>query len=274
MFAAPSTRPRYAGPAPSVSIRKTGRSGKTISVPMSVKRLVRPRRTTVAGRRGRVCARHAHADYSGAPTRAMGRPCPSPSSSATARPRPSRRAPTTTSSRRRASSNPRSSESGSRRSGCRSTRCSSGLASATRRPTRPWSACSRRTGLALPEATLVPELDEHDGLSLVFKTLPPLAADDPALRAIVEATARGRAAVARRRARRLQARHAPLGHGRDRARGGRVVDRRSARASRARWSASRRSGAARRRSSSPRRAPWPRRWPRRWACATSSASST
>lgn len=43
----------------------------------------------------------------------------------------------------------------------------------------------------LPEATLLPELDEHDGLSLVFKTLPALAADDPALRAIVETTARG-----------------------------------------------------------------------------------
>ncbi len=46
-------------------------------------------------------------------------------------------------------------------------------------------------GLRLPEATLVPELDEHDGLSLVFKTLPALAADDPGLRAIVETMARG-----------------------------------------------------------------------------------
>ena len=46
-------------------------------------------------------------------------------------------------------------------------------------------------GLSLPEATLVPELDEHDGLSLVFKTLPALAADDPGLRAIVETMARG-----------------------------------------------------------------------------------
>ncbi len=46
-------------------------------------------------------------------------------------------------------------------------------------------------GLALPEATLVPELDEHDGMSLLLKMLPSLAAEDPALRAIVEATARG-----------------------------------------------------------------------------------
>ena len=46
-------------------------------------------------------------------------------------------------------------------------------------------------GLALPEATLLPELDEHDGLSLVFKTLPSLAAGDPGLRAIVETMARG-----------------------------------------------------------------------------------
>jgi broad specificity phosphatase PhoE len=46
-------------------------------------------------------------------------------------------------------------------------------------------------GLALPEVTLLPEVDEHDGLSLVFKTLPALAADDPGLRAIVETMARG-----------------------------------------------------------------------------------
>lgn len=48
-------------------------------------------------------------------------------------------------------------------------------------------------GMSLPEPTILPELDEHDGLSLVYKTLPALAADDPALRAIVEATARGEA---------------------------------------------------------------------------------
>jgi broad specificity phosphatase PhoE len=46
-------------------------------------------------------------------------------------------------------------------------------------------------GQRLPDPTGVPELDEHDGLSLVFKTLPSLANDDPALRTIVETTARG-----------------------------------------------------------------------------------
>lgn len=46
-------------------------------------------------------------------------------------------------------------------------------------------------GQPLPGETVVPELDEHDGISLVFKLLPMLAADDPKLRAIVEATARG-----------------------------------------------------------------------------------
>jgi broad specificity phosphatase PhoE len=46
-------------------------------------------------------------------------------------------------------------------------------------------------GAALPPAVLVPELDEHDGMSLVFKLLPELAAADPVLRAVVEATARG-----------------------------------------------------------------------------------
>jgi broad specificity phosphatase PhoE len=46
-------------------------------------------------------------------------------------------------------------------------------------------------GVTLPEATLVPELDEHHGLTLVFKLLPQLASEDPALRAIVDSTARG-----------------------------------------------------------------------------------
>jgi broad specificity phosphatase PhoE len=46
-------------------------------------------------------------------------------------------------------------------------------------------------GIALPEATLLPELDEHDGMSLVFKTLPALAAEDPGLRTVVETMARG-----------------------------------------------------------------------------------
>jgi broad specificity phosphatase PhoE len=46
-------------------------------------------------------------------------------------------------------------------------------------------------GVSFPAATLIPELDEHDGMSLVFKLLPELASADPMLRAIVEATARG-----------------------------------------------------------------------------------
>jgi broad specificity phosphatase PhoE len=50
---------------------------------------------------------------------------------------------------------------------------------------------ARAKGLAWPEATSLAELDEHDGLSLVFKLLPQLAAEDAALRAIVEAMARG-----------------------------------------------------------------------------------
>jgi broad specificity phosphatase PhoE len=46
-------------------------------------------------------------------------------------------------------------------------------------------------GLALPESTLLPELDEHDGITLVFKLLPTLAAEDATLRAVVEGMARG-----------------------------------------------------------------------------------
>ena len=40
-------------------------------------------------------------------------------------------------------------------------------------------------GLTLPEPTLLPELDEHDGISLVFKLLPTLAAEDPELQKVV-----------------------------------------------------------------------------------------
>ncbi len=46
-------------------------------------------------------------------------------------------------------------------------------------------------GIGLPEATPLPELDEHDGMSLLLKLLPELAGQDPALGAIVQASARG-----------------------------------------------------------------------------------
>lgn len=46
-------------------------------------------------------------------------------------------------------------------------------------------------GIGLPEAAVLPELDEHNGIGLVFKLLPALASEDPAIRAIVESTARG-----------------------------------------------------------------------------------
>jgi broad specificity phosphatase PhoE len=46
-------------------------------------------------------------------------------------------------------------------------------------------------GAPLPAAVPLAELDEHDGIALVFKLLPALAAEDPKLRAIVESTVRG-----------------------------------------------------------------------------------
>ncbi len=46
-------------------------------------------------------------------------------------------------------------------------------------------------GMALPDPVLLPELDEHDGLSVVYKLLPELASGDPALKSIVEATVKG-----------------------------------------------------------------------------------
>jgi len=45
-------------------------------------------------------------------------------------------------------------------------------------------------GLRIPEPVLLPELDEHDGISLVFRLLPSLAADDPELAGIAEDIAR------------------------------------------------------------------------------------
>jgi broad specificity phosphatase PhoE len=46
-------------------------------------------------------------------------------------------------------------------------------------------------GLALPEPTVLQDLDEHQGISLVFKLLPSLASEDETLRAVVESTGRG-----------------------------------------------------------------------------------
>jgi broad specificity phosphatase PhoE len=46
-------------------------------------------------------------------------------------------------------------------------------------------------GRSLPDPTVLADLDEHDGLAVVFKLLPQLAADDPTLRSIVEASVRG-----------------------------------------------------------------------------------
>jgi broad specificity phosphatase PhoE len=46
-------------------------------------------------------------------------------------------------------------------------------------------------GLTLPPPTMLPELDEHDGLAIVYKLLPQLGSDDPVLRSVVEAMARG-----------------------------------------------------------------------------------
>jgi broad specificity phosphatase PhoE len=46
-------------------------------------------------------------------------------------------------------------------------------------------------GRRLPEPTVLPELDEHDGIALVFKLLPALAMADEGLRGIIEAMAAG-----------------------------------------------------------------------------------
>jgi broad specificity phosphatase PhoE len=43
----------------------------------------------------------------------------------------------------------------------------------------------------LPGPVVVPELDEHDGVSLIHKLLPTLSAHDPKLRAIADSVARG-----------------------------------------------------------------------------------
>jgi broad specificity phosphatase PhoE len=47
-------------------------------------------------------------------------------------------------------------------------------------------AAVRRHVPGLPAAEMLPELDEHDGIALVFKVLPELGKDDPELAAVVE----------------------------------------------------------------------------------------
>jgi broad specificity phosphatase PhoE len=49
----------------------------------------------------------------------------------------------------------------------------------------------RARGLPWPDATEISELDEHDGIRLVFAVMPSLAKDDPSLAAIAGALARG-----------------------------------------------------------------------------------
>ncbi len=46
-------------------------------------------------------------------------------------------------------------------------------------------------GASLPSPTMLPELDEHDGIALVFKLLPTLGSEDPELGAIVARMASG-----------------------------------------------------------------------------------
>jgi broad specificity phosphatase PhoE len=48
-----------------------------------------------------------------------------------------------------------------------------------------------RRGLAWPEPVLVPELDEHEGIVLLFKLLPTLAADDDVIRRVADGMTRG-----------------------------------------------------------------------------------
>lgn len=49
----------------------------------------------------------------------------------------------------------------------------------------------RRRGLAWPEPAKLAGLDEHDGISLVFKSIPKLAETDDSVRAVAEAMGRG-----------------------------------------------------------------------------------
>lgn len=49
----------------------------------------------------------------------------------------------------------------------------------------------REAGIAWPDAVPLAELDEHDGLNVVFRLLPEAARDDALLRPIAEAMARG-----------------------------------------------------------------------------------
>ncbi len=54
----------------------------------------------------------------------------------------------------------------------------------------------RAAGIMWPAPTHLQELDEHDGINLVYKMLPELGREDAQLRAIVEAMARGEQPVA------------------------------------------------------------------------------
>jgi broad specificity phosphatase PhoE len=48
-----------------------------------------------------------------------------------------------------------------------------------------------QNGRSLPEPTMLPELDEHQGIQLMFALLPRLAKDDPTLMKVVQAMSKG-----------------------------------------------------------------------------------
>lgn len=49
----------------------------------------------------------------------------------------------------------------------------------------------KESGLALPDPVMLPELDEHQGIQLMFALLPRLAKDDPRLMRVVQAMSKG-----------------------------------------------------------------------------------
>ncbi len=180
MSAAPSTRPTNVGPAPRASTRKTGISGKIISVPMSVKRLVKPSRTTVAGRRARAPARVAARDIcSSIPRARLARV-----SVALFIRHGKASAFAATDYDQLSPPGVEQSEQLGEWLARQKLHVDAVFVGPRKRHAQTHEAVTRvlaTHGLSLPAPAMLPELDEHDGLAVVFKLLPQLAAEDPAL---------------------------------------------------------------------------------------------
>src|SRR5258708_16259884 len=188
MAAVRCTCPRNGGPAPSDSARKAGLSGKIISVPASVKGLVRPSRTTATG------SFAAGGSARALSARDIGRSLPRATVSRVSVALFVRHGKASAFAGDYDQLSPpgvEQSEQLGRWLARDRVQVDAVFVGPRKRHAQTHEAVVRflaSHGFSLPEPALVPDLDEDDGPNVVSKLLPELAAADPPGKSIVAAT--------------------------------------------------------------------------------------